>query len=373
MVKEKPEVQNLTADDSVPDQRRFRKQQNSVWLHKQRLDRPAQSPAKRMRWRKPTSHTKSIAGSRSPLDESFQVVYAWSEVPDYASWLEEANAFSDFVLQQACLDNRDKAWISELRPERRGFGRVQDLAAIKGPVTLLEARQSAAVLQTLFFQAAFPFNNAVPEWFRTHAVNVALDPIRFVTEAIQCLFAVEFIEWKKLTTGVFCEVTTGPKPESTTLKSNAPEDSPMTDAEASLLGTEFMSRFRVTGVRTVRRFVASSSDGESEVKRPHNAPSTPMSSVPVRSSSSFTLPCSSLDAAVGRLKIEDSGSSVVGPSGSSETYSHVTTSGTQDSSRESSTSSRSTSSMMSIPEGRVHAYAGTNIVMSIQAEEFQNV
>ncbi|OWY95631.1 hypothetical protein PHMEG_00034314 [Phytophthora megakarya] len=153
----------------------------------------------------------------------------------------------------------------------------------------------------------------------------------------------------------------------------------MTDAEASLLGTEFSSRFRVTGVRTSRSFA--SSDGEPEGKRPHNAPSTPMSSVSIRSSSSFTLPTpasrnSSLDAAVGRLKIEDSGSSgisdsvpsVVGPSGSSEDYSRGTTSGTQDSFRESSASS-----MMSITEGRVLAYAGTNMVMSIQAGEVQDV
>ncbi|OWZ06607.1 hypothetical protein PHMEG_00021114, partial [Phytophthora megakarya] len=81
------------------------------------------------------------------------VAYAWSEVPDYASWFEAAKAVSDFVLQQACLNNRDEAWISELRPERRGFGRVQDLAAIQVPVTLLEAHQCATVLQTLFFRS----------------------------------------------------------------------------------------------------------------------------------------------------------------------------------------------------------------------------
>ncbi|OWZ04768.1 hypothetical protein PHMEG_00023273, partial [Phytophthora megakarya] len=133
-----------------------------------------------------------------------QVVYAWSEVPDYASWFEAAKAVSDFVLQQACLDNRDEAWISELRSERRGFGRVQDLAVTQVPVTLLKARQCAAVLQTLFFKAGFQFNNVVLEWFRTHAVNVGLDQIRFVTETIQCLFAVEFIEWKKPTVGVPC-------------------------------------------------------------------------------------------------------------------------------------------------------------------------
>ncbi|OWY96441.1 hypothetical protein PHMEG_00033289 [Phytophthora megakarya] len=110
-----------------------------------------------------------------------QVAYAWSEVPDYASWFEAAKAVSDFVLQQACLDNRDEAWIFEFRPERRGFGRVQELAAIQVPVILLEARQCTAVLQTLFFEAEFLFNNVLPEWFWTHAVNVGLDQIRFVT------------------------------------------------------------------------------------------------------------------------------------------------------------------------------------------------
>ncbi|OWY94098.1 hypothetical protein PHMEG_00036270, partial [Phytophthora megakarya] len=99
----------------------------------------------------------------------------------------------------------------------------------------------------LFFEAGFQFNKAVPEWFRTHAVNVGLDQIRFVRETIQCLFAVEFIEWKKLTTGVFCEVTPGLEPEPTAMKSEALGDSPMTDAEASLLGAEFSSRFRLTG------------------------------------------------------------------------------------------------------------------------------
>ncbi|OWZ01202.1 hypothetical protein PHMEG_00027464 [Phytophthora megakarya] len=226
VVKVEQEVQDLTADDSVPESEskkivrrtvvRVKSEPTSVpgaaelGLAARATTGPAApESAKRTCWRKPTSHTKCTAGSKFPLDESF-----------HPKW--------------SCLDNKDEAWIFELRPERRGFGRVQDLAAIQVPVTLLEARQ-------------------------THAVNVGLDQIRFVTETIQCLFAVEFIEWKKLTTGVFCEVT--------------PED-----------------------------------------------------------------------------------------------YSHGTTSGTQDSSRESSASS-----MMSIPEGQVRAYAGTNMVMSIQAGEVQNV
>ncbi|OWZ01406.1 LOW QUALITY PROTEIN: hypothetical protein PHMEG_00027212 [Phytophthora megakarya] len=226
-----PMVQNLTADDSVPESESKKIVRRTVV----RVKSEPTSVPEAAELGLAAQATSGSAGSESSQADALakayvahqehrweqvpsgrvlppQVVYTWSEVPDYASWLEEAKAVSDFVLQQACMDNRDKAWISELRPERRGFGPIQV------PVTLLEARQCAAVLQTLFFEAGFQFNNAVPEWFRTHAVNVALDPIRFVTEAIQCLFAVEFIEWKKLTTGVFCEVTPGPEPESTTLK-----------------------------------------------------------------------------------------------------------------------------------------------------------
>ncbi|OWY95922.1 hypothetical protein PHMEG_00033939 [Phytophthora megakarya] len=243
VVKSEPEDQDLTADDSVPES-------ESKKVVRRAVVQPSQADA----LAKATSHIKCIAGSKSPLDG---------------------------VFPQACLDNRDEAWISELRPERRGFGRVQDLAAIQVPVTRLEARRCAAVLRTLFFDAGFQFNNAVPEWFRTHAVNVGLGQIRFVTETIQCLFAVEFIEWKKSRVYV-------------SLKSDRSPD-----------------REEFCGV-IVR--------------------------------------C------------------VVGPSGSTEGYSHGTTSGTEGSSRESSASS-----MMSIPEGRVPTYAGATMVMSIQAEEVQNV
>ncbi|OWZ02020.1 hypothetical protein PHMEG_00026497 [Phytophthora megakarya] len=245
VVKAEPEVQDLTADDSVPE-----------------------------------SESKKIVRRT--------VVRVKSEptsVPGAAELGLAAQATSGPAAPESSqADALAKAYVAHQvhRWEQVPSGRVFTHKWRMKPGFLSYA-QNAVVSDTLFFEAGFQFNNAVLEWFRTHAVNVGLDQIRFVTETIQCLFAVEFIEWKKLTMGVFCEVTPGPELQSTALKPEAQGNSPMTDAEASLLGTEFTSRFRVTGVRTGRSFVASSSDGEPEVKRPHNAPSTPMSSVSMRS------------------------------------------------------------------------------------------
>ncbi|OWZ06209.1 hypothetical protein PHMEG_00021565 [Phytophthora megakarya] len=136
VVKAESKVQGLTADDSVPES-------ESKKIVRRTVVRVTSEP---------TSVPPTRRDSRRP------------------------RKFLTFVLQQACLDDWDEAWFSELRPERRGFGLIKDLAAIQAVATLLEAGQCAAVLQTLFFED-FHFNNAVPEWFRTHVVNVGLDII----------------------------------------------------------------------------------------------------------------------------------------------------------------------------------------------------
>ncbi|OWZ03873.1 hypothetical protein PHMEG_00024322, partial [Phytophthora megakarya] len=194
VVKAEPKVQDLTTDYSVPES-------ESKKIVRRTVVRVKSKPTSVPEAAKLRSAAQATSGPVVP--ESSQVdalpkayvahqVHRWEQV-----LLDEC-----FRHKWPCLDDRDEVWISELHPERRGFGRVQDVAAIQVPVTLLEARQYAAVLQTLFFEAGFQFNNVVPEWFRAHAVNVGLDQIRFVTETIQRLFAVEFIEWKKLTADV---------------------------------------------------------------------------------------------------------------------------------------------------------------------------
>ncbi|OWZ06391.1 hypothetical protein PHMEG_00021363 [Phytophthora megakarya] len=170
VVKAEPEVQDLTADDSVPEsesKKIVRRTVVRVKLEPTSVPGAAELSLATQATSGPTGPESSqadalakaycIAGSKFPLDEFFRL-----------------------------------KWCT------RG---------LKYQITLLKARQCAAVLQTLFFEAVFQFDNAVPEWFRTHVGNVGLGHIRFVTETIQCLFAVESIEWKKLTMGVFCEVT----------------------------------------------------------------------------------------------------------------------------------------------------------------------
>ncbi|OWZ13264.1 hypothetical protein PHMEG_00013441 [Phytophthora megakarya] len=112
LVKVEPEVQDLTTDDSVPESESKKIVRRTV-VQSNQADALAKAYVAHQvhRW------------EQVPFGRVFppQMVYAWSKVLDYASWFEAAKAVSDFVLQQACLDNRDEAWISELRPERRGL------------------------------------------------------------------------------------------------------------------------------------------------------------------------------------------------------------------------------------------------------------
>ncbi|OWY92734.1 hypothetical protein PHMEG_00038136, partial [Phytophthora megakarya] len=270
-------------------------------------------------------------------------------------WLEAAKTTSDFLTQQSTLRCQDVMWIADLNATRLGFGTAQDLLGVQVPTALCEARQCAALLQTLLFEAGFQFDNMIPEWFRTRASKISADQVRLVL--------------KMLTDGIHYEV----RAVSGTVVVGEPEDVLMTDMEADLLGESFLNQHQ-TRVQTARRFQGSS-DGEPQSKRQQNAPPRPPSSTQTLLSSGFTLPTpsesgSSLAQAVQGLKIDnaetsgmsDSVPSIVGPSGSSQGYSVHTSSGIG-TSHESSASS-----MMSIPEGG----AGQAMVMHIESTGVQN-
>ncbi|OWZ23674.1 hypothetical protein PHMEG_0001405 [Phytophthora megakarya] len=63
-------------------------------------------------------------------------------------------------------------WIADLNATRQGIGRTQDRPV---PTALCEACQCAALLQTFLFEAGFPFDNKIPDWFRTRASQISTD------------------------------------------------------------------------------------------------------------------------------------------------------------------------------------------------------
>ncbi|OWY96065.1 hypothetical protein PHMEG_00033767 [Phytophthora megakarya] len=187
--------------------------------------------------------------------------YAWSaSTPDYKAWLKAAKTPSVFLMQQAKLTSQTAMWIADLNATRLGFGTAQDLLGVQVPTALCKARQCAALLQTLLFEAGFLFDNAITEWFRTRSSKISADQVRLDSEIIQCLLSVGFIEWNKLTEGIHYESLEQWSPEN-----SDPEDVLMTDTEASLLGESFLNQLRPR-VRTARSFQGSS-DEEPQSKR----------------------------------------------------------------------------------------------------------
>ncbi|OWZ04081.1 hypothetical protein PHMEG_00024081 [Phytophthora megakarya] len=128
-------------------------------------------------WRKPTWRSQfgdgNISSGRvTPLSPA----YAWpASTPDYTAWLEAAKTTSDFLTQQATLGSQDAMWIADLNSTRLGFGTAQDLLGVQILTAFCEARQYAALLQTLLFEAGFPFDAVIPEWFRTRASKISAD------------------------------------------------------------------------------------------------------------------------------------------------------------------------------------------------------
>ncbi|KAG6619862.1 uncharacterized protein IUM83_05617 [Phytophthora cinnamomi] len=130
------------------------------------------------------------------------VEHAWpTPRPDFSAWMEAAMATSDYLRRRATLENRDAAWIAELRSECRVLSVAQDLTAVAIPPSIMASRECAAVWETLFFEAGFEFINAVPEWFMTHASKINAVNVLTVVEEFQQLLTVELIEWKQLAAG----------------------------------------------------------------------------------------------------------------------------------------------------------------------------
>ncbi|GMF53726.1 unnamed protein product [Phytophthora fragariaefolia] len=135
------------------------------------------------------------------------VEYAWPNPrPDFSAWQEAPMATSDYLRHQMALENRDAAWIAELRPERRVLGIAQDLTAVAIPPSMMSSRECAAVLETLLFEAGFEFVKAVPDWFMTQASKINPGYVRSVVEEVQQLLTIELIEWKQLKAGVSFKV-----------------------------------------------------------------------------------------------------------------------------------------------------------------------
>ncbi|EGZ25029.1 hypothetical protein PHYSODRAFT_257049 [Phytophthora sojae] len=171
------------------------------------------------------------------------VEYGWPNPrPDFSASQEATMATSDYLRRRMALENRDAAWIGELRPERRVLGIAQDLTAVAIPPSMMSSRECAAVLGTLLFEAGFEFVNAVPDWFMTHASKINPGYVRSVVEEVQQLLTIELIEWKQLTAGVSFKVVpaSDTKPafkEEKTQDAQAVKDDLLMDGyEVELLG-----------------------------------------------------------------------------------------------------------------------------------------
>ncbi|GMF48319.1 unnamed protein product [Phytophthora fragariaefolia] len=211
------------------------------------------------------------------------VEYAWPNPrPDFSAWQEATMATSDYLRHRMALENRDAAWIAELRPERRVLGIAQDLTAVAIPPSMMSSRECAAVLETLLFEAGFEFVNAVPDWFMTQASKINPGYVRSVVEEVQQLLTIELIEWKQLTAGVSFKVVTASdtkpvfKEEKTQDAQAVKDDLLMDDYEVELLGQTFVSQCQVTGILALRS-PRGSPENEPNPKRPQYRPARPSS------------------------------------------------------------------------------------------------
>ncbi|GMF61157.1 unnamed protein product [Phytophthora fragariaefolia] len=307
------------------------------------------------------------------------VEYAWPNPrPDFSAWQEATMATSDYLQHRMALENRDAAWIAELRPERRVLGIAQDLTAVAIPPSMMSSRECAAVLETLLFEAGFEFVNAVPDWFMTQASKINPGYVRSVVEAVQQLLTIELIEWKQLTAGVSFKVVpasdTKPvfKEEKTQDAQGMKDDLLMDDYEVERLGQAFVSQCRMAGFLALRS-PRGSPESEPNFKRPQYRPARPLS-VSTRSVHSLVPSTDvSLNADARAMSVQDSTlnaassgisdyvPSLIGPSGTSNDSAYATSFHTH-TSRDSSSSS----SLMSLGHS-ASTHMRPGLVMSVQA------
>ncbi|EGZ18130.1 hypothetical protein PHYSODRAFT_261346 [Phytophthora sojae] len=263
------------------------------------------------------------------------VEYAWPNPrPDFSVWQEAIMTTSDYLRRRMALENRDAAWIAELRPERRVLGIAQDLTAVVIPPSMMSSRECAAVI--------------------------------------------ELIEWKQLTAGVSFKVVpasdTKPafKEEKTQDAQAVKDDLLMDDYEVELLGQAFVSQCRMAGILALRS-PRGSPEIEPYPKRPQYRPARPLSvSTPsVHSLVPSTDVSLNADARAMSVRgstlnasssgISDSVPSLIGPSGTSNDSAYATSFHTQ-TSRDSSSSS----SLMSLGHS-ASTHMRPGLVMSVQA------
>jgi hypothetical protein len=212
------------------------------------------------------------------------VYYDWPiPAPDFRKWWVAMTATTEFVTSRMSDTRHPESWIAEWQLVRLGPNTVNDLRAITVSPSTLSARECAALLQTLFFEAGFRFRNLIPEWFRARASRMNPVMIRSVTETLQHLLAVELLEWRTVTTGLPSRI--GPESEALTLKVNQDDDDPdinsedqdgdliMSPYEAEMLGRDYIRNLTRAGVRPTRS-PTSSYTGEPESKRRYLQPSS---------------------------------------------------------------------------------------------------
>ncbi|GMF49608.1 unnamed protein product [Phytophthora fragariaefolia] len=264
-------------------------------------------------------------------------------------------ATSDYLRHRMALENRDAAWIAELRPKRRVLGIAQDVTAVAIPPSMMSSRECAAVLETILFEAGFEFVNVVPDWFMTQASKINPGYVRSVVEEVQQLLTIELIEWKQLTAGVSFKVVpasdTKPvfKEEKTQDAQAVKDDLLMDDYEVERLGPAFVSQCQMAGILALRS-PRGSPENEPNPKRPQYRPAGPLS---VSTPSVHSLVPStdvSLNADARAMSVQgstlntsssgisDSVPSMIGPSGTSNDSVYATSFHTQ-TSRDSSSSS----------------------------------
>ncbi|OWZ05046.1 hypothetical protein PHMEG_00022938 [Phytophthora megakarya] len=113
------------------------------------------------------------------------------------AWLEAAKTTSDFLTQQATLGSQDAMWVADMNATCLSFGTAQDLMGVQ---------VLTALCNTLFFEAGFQFDNVIPAVFRTKSSKISADQVWLDSEVIRYLLSLEFIEWNKLTDGIYYEV-----------------------------------------------------------------------------------------------------------------------------------------------------------------------
>jgi uncharacterized damage-inducible protein DinB len=212
------------------------------------------------------------------------VCYDWPiPAPDFRKWWVAMTATTEFVTSRMSDTRHPESWIAEWQLVRLGPNTANDLGAIAVSPSTLSARECAALLQSLFFEAGFRFRNLIPEWFRARASRMNPVMIRSVTETLQHLLAAELFEWRTVTTGVPSRIV--PEAEALALKDNQDDDDPdikaedqdgdliMSPYEAEMLGRDYIRNLTRAGVRPTRS-PTSSYTGEPESKRPYLQPSS---------------------------------------------------------------------------------------------------